>query len=91
MAEDSVGALSLSGEFSGRIDLLLTDLVLPGMSGGALSKAIRKHRPDIKTLLVSGYENKMLGSEERELPFLQKPFDRATLLRNVGDLLRTTG
>lgn len=89
VAEDSEKALRVSEGHSARIDLLLTDLVLPGMSGSALSKTIEEHRPDIKTLLVSGYDNQMLGTEYREMPFLQKPFDRTSLLRKVSDLLDT--
>ena len=89
VVEDSEKALRVSEDHSARIDLLLTDLVLPGMSGSALSKTIEEHRPDIKTLLISGYDQQMLGTEYSEMPFLQKPFDRTTLLRKVAELLDT--
>ncbi|MCS5637127.1 MAG: ATP-binding protein [Myxococcota bacterium] len=86
-ATDSREAVDLSAGHSGEIHLLLTDLVLPGMSGVDLSRVIREHRPDIRTLLVSGYDNGLLGPEERTLPFLQKPFDRSLLLERVSEVI----
>ena len=88
VAADSEEALEISDGRSGPIDLLLTDLVLPGMSGPELSRAVCQRRPGIGTLLVSGYDNFLLAPEERELPFLQKPFDRAALLGAVREALR---
>jgi CheY-like chemotaxis protein len=87
MATDSDEAVDLSAAHPGEIHLLLTDLVLPGMSGVDLSRAIQAHRPEIRTLLVSGYDNGLLGPEERMLPFLQKPFDRSLLLERVNEVI----
>jgi CheY-like chemotaxis protein len=88
VAGDSQEAFDVSDLHEGSIDVLLTDLVLPGMSGIDLSRAIRKRRPNIRTLLVSGYDYGLLGPEERKLPFLQKPFDRSALLSAVREVLR---
>ena len=87
VACDSTEAFEVSDGHQGHIDLIVTDLVLPGMSGIDLSRAIRERRPGTLTLLVSGYDNGLLGPEEREIPFLQKPFDRSGLLTAVSEVL----
>ena len=66
-------------------DLVLTDLVMPGMGGVALGRAIRARRPSVPILYMSGYSDEVFSGKE-ELPaghFLQKPFDRETLLDRV--------
>ncbi|MDG2335821.1 MAG: ATP-binding protein [Myxococcota bacterium] len=83
-AEDAMRIFEDVGE---EVDLLLTDLVLPGTSGVELSHALRERVPEMKVLLVSGYDNGMLGPEERVIPFLQKPFERASLLAKVQEVL----
>jgi len=67
-----------------RIDLVLTDLVMPGMSGVALGRAIRTRRP-VPVLYMSGFSEEVVSGKESIPPerFVQKPFDRATLLRRV--------
>jgi len=87
VACDSGEAFEVSDSHEGAIDLIVTDLVLPGMSGIDLSKEIRERRPGTLTLLVSGYDNGLLGPEERGIPFLQKPFDRSALLTAVSEVL----
>ena len=84
-AEDGEQALFLHEHET--YDLIVTDLVLPGMSGIDLSRAIQERRPGTRTLLVSGYDNGLLGPEERDIPFLQKPFDRSALLSAVSEVL----
>jgi signal transduction histidine kinase/CheY-like chemotaxis protein len=86
-AEDSEAAVRIEEAHSERIDLLVTDLVLPGMSGIELGKAIGERRPEMGILLVSGYDNVSLASDQRDVPFLQKPFDRSTLLSKVREVL----
>ena len=86
-ASDSNEAFEVSDGHQGPIDLIVTDLVLPGMSGIDLSRAIQERRPGTRTLLVSGYDNGLLGPEERDIPFLQKPFDRSALLSAVSEVL----
>ncbi|HEY1709264.1 MAG TPA: CHASE3 domain-containing protein [Rhizomicrobium sp.] len=66
------------------IDLLLTDLGLPGMSGGALSAAARVLRPDLKIVIASGYSSESASEGVPEdATFLQKPFDLLQLRRAV--------
>jgi CheY-like chemotaxis protein len=83
-------ALSVAVEHEGHIDLLLTDLVMPAMSGKELSQMLSSLRPDLKTIYMSGYAGDKLsrhGVQETGAMFLQKPFSLATLARKVRDTL----
>jgi signal transduction histidine kinase/CheY-like chemotaxis protein len=78
-------------EVDGRIDLLVTDVVMPGMSGFALAAAAREMIPGLRTLFLSGYAEEALGPEARVSKpdaFLAKPFTPDTLARRVHDMLR---
>lgn len=83
-------ALAIAADHPGSIDLLITDMVMPEMSGRALRDALQPLRPDIRTLFISGYttdalaEDGILGSRAG---FLQKPFSRAALAVRVRELL----
>ena len=80
-------ALSIDGA---KIDLLITDVVLPQMSGPALAARFRERRPALKVLFVSGYSHDELGLEAQTGPgtaFLQKPFSQRDLLERVSELL----
>ncbi len=83
-------ALSVAVEHEEHIDLLLTDLVMPAMSGKELSEKLCSLRPDLKTIYMSGYPgDKLLGHgiQETGAMFLQKPFSLSTLARKVRDTL----
>ncbi len=79
---------------SGRIDLLLTDLILPGMSGRDIAKRVGALRPDIKVLFMSGYTDDALihshGFDET-FAFLQKPFSAVSLGTKIREVLDTDG
>jgi PAS domain S-box-containing protein len=90
-ADSGAKALEISGQFQGRIDLLLTDVIMPGMTGRGLAKRLRKLRPSIKVLLVSGYaEDDGLEGRggESELDLLPKPFTPSALAAKVREILR---
>jgi DNA-binding response OmpR family regulator len=90
-AADSRQALSLAEEFAGRIHLLLTDVVLPGPSGIRIADTIKRQRPEISILYMSGYSAETHGSELASvgaLPLLPKPFSRISTLARVGRVLR---
>ena len=72
-------------------DLLLTDLMLPGIDGVALAAGLRDRWPHLKVVLMSGYtedEAVRRGVDEGEVLFLQKPFDMATLTHTLRAALR---
>jgi PAS domain S-box-containing protein len=72
------------------VDVLLTDVVMPGMSGLELAKDLRRTRPDLKILFMSGYTDQALenhGVFDTEAQFLQKPFTTDSLLRKVRAVL----
>jgi DNA-binding NtrC family response regulator len=67
-------------------DLLLTDLLLPGMHGGELANDMRQKWPSLRVIVMSGYaedEAVRRGVREGALRFLQKPFDMVTLAREL--------
>ena len=72
------------------INLLLTDVVLPEMSGRGLAEELSQRLPAIKVLYMSGYTDDVVvrtGVLERDTAFLQKPFSREALLSAVRETL----
>jgi len=89
-APDGELALHLAQRHSGPIHLLLTDVVMPGMSGRQLADRLAHARPDIKVLYASGYTDDSVvrhGVLEEGTPYLQKPFTPESLARKVRDVL----
>ena len=83
-------ALLLSEAHRGEIHLLLTDVVMPKMSGRELGERIRLQRPDLRILYMSGYTDDAIlrdGVLEDGIPFLQKPFTPEGLARKVREVL----
>jgi PAS domain S-box-containing protein len=91
-ARDGDEALAVARQHPGAIDLLITDVVMPGVSGRDLASRLTLERPDLRVLYTSGYtENMMLRSGfENGLTLLAKPFLPAELLQKVSDVLGTT-
>ena len=90
VAGDGQEAMRLAEDHSGPINLLLTDLVLPGMGGVVLYKRLSQVRPELRTLLMSGYTEKASGhpgTPESGDAFLQKPFSSVELSRRVRAVL----
>ncbi|NUN48366.1 MAG: response regulator [Candidatus Brocadiae bacterium] len=89
-AADGQAALAAARDCPGPIDLLITDSVMPHMSGGELSRTLAQERPGLRVLVVSGYLE-TAASESPDTPFLRKPFTPDDLLRKVEEVLRSQG
>jgi two-component system, cell cycle sensor histidine kinase and response regulator CckA len=84
------GALAFAGSFLGPLDMLLTDVVMPHMSGPELAMKIRQINPNIRILFMSGYSNEASGLDTPdlgELPYLAKPFTAEALASSVRHTL----
>ncbi|HLZ10339.1 MAG TPA: response regulator, partial [Chloroflexota bacterium] len=83
-------AIDLAAEYEGSIDLLVTDVVMPGLSGRRVAETLVERIPRLKVLFVSGYTDDLVvrhGVVESAVAFLQKPFTPTTLTRKVRDVL----
>lgn len=89
-ASSGTAALETLERHTGSLDLVLTDLVMPGMSGRELVDQIRRLRPGTKVLFMSGYTDDALGHNgvlESGTAFVEKPFTIDGLLRKVREVL----
>ncbi|MBN1581833.1 MAG: response regulator [Anaerolineae bacterium] len=83
-------ALSLAGQHQGKIDLLLTDVVMPHMSGRELAEKLRTLYPQVKVLFMSGYTDDTMvryGIQTAKIEFLNKPFLLNALTSKVREVL----
>jgi two-component system cell cycle sensor histidine kinase/response regulator CckA len=89
-AANAAEAIEFANLFEGEINLLLSDVVMPGMSGPEMAEMMKRARPDLKVLFASGYSDHALlrrGALARGAAFIGKPFDTDTLLARVSDLV----
>jgi two-component system cell cycle sensor histidine kinase/response regulator CckA len=90
-AENGEAGLRASGAYAGTIDMIITDVVMPGISGRELAQRVTEARPDTKVLYLSGYTEEAIAHEGALDPgtaFLQKPFTLQVLSRKVREVLR---
>ncbi|GAA0278537.1 PAS domain-containing sensor histidine kinase [Cryptosporangium japonicum] len=84
-------AVDLAATYSGRLDLLLTDITMPGLSGREVADRIRALHPAIAVLYMSGFAQRLLtskGTIDPEVTLIEKPFNRRDLLAAIDEVLR---
>jgi signal transduction histidine kinase/CheY-like chemotaxis protein len=91
-ARDGVEAISICQQHEGPVHLLLTDVVMPGMSGRELAESLSPFRPETKVLYMSGHTDDAIvrhGILDSSVPFLQKPFAVGVLIYKVREVLES--
>jgi two-component system cell cycle sensor histidine kinase/response regulator CckA len=90
VASSGAEALRVWDEHSGRIDLLLTDMIMPGgMTGSDLAAELKKRKPGLKVIFSSGYSSEFVGKDfgQGDMVFLPKPYQPQQVARMVRDAL----
>ena len=91
-AENGRAALDIVTQYTGRIHLLVTDIIMPDMNGRELARRLLRLRPGTPVLYMSGYTERTIqqnGELEPGLAFLQKPFTEQTLTEKVRAVLES--
>ena len=89
-AADGQEGLDICKGFAGRIDLIITDVVMPRMSGRELAESVARVRPDARILYMSGFTDDAIvrhGMLDEDFPFIQKPFSPELLASKTRELL----
>jgi two-component system cell cycle sensor histidine kinase/response regulator CckA len=89
-ASDGIQALDLAAKHDGAIHLLITDVVMPRLSGRELATRLAAKRPGLKVLYISGYTDDSIfrhGVLEGGMAFLQKPFNLKSIAQKVREVL----
>jgi CheY-like chemotaxis protein len=89
-AADPAEALGMAEQHSDEIQLLVTDVVLPGMNGKTLAERVEERIPDINVIFMSGYPADVIskrGIMERDVGYLSKPFSPESLAAKVREVL----
>jgi two-component system cell cycle sensor histidine kinase/response regulator CckA len=86
VADTVESSIALAGTHQGRIDLLLTDVIMPKMNGRELYDALQSGRSDLKVLFMSGYSGTVIahhGVLDEGMQFIQKPFTASALSAKI--------
>ncbi len=88
-AEDAQEAMEVYQAATHNVDLIMTDMVLPGKNGDELGRDMRRHSPDLAVLLTSGYGEASAQTESPETRtyFLAKPYSRRSLVEKIESIL----
>jgi len=92
-AADPDRGLEIARQRAQRIDLLVSDVVMPQMSGPDLARRVAELRPGTKVLFLSGYAGRVVaeGGLDPNAPFLEKPFNPEDLLKKIREVLGSSG
>jgi len=91
-AKDASDAIELARQHNGAIDLLVTDMVMPGMTGQELAVHLQREYPGLCVVFMSGYSEHAameMANADPTVRLLSKPFSRGALLRTVREILHT--
>jgi DNA-binding NtrC family response regulator len=89
-ASNGAEAIQVSAQHNGKIELLITDMVMPSMSGTDLAQLLTSQRSELKVLFTSGYTDNAIihhGTLTGDAEFLAKPFEPQALARKVREVL----
>jgi two-component system cell cycle sensor histidine kinase/response regulator CckA len=89
-AKDAADALLLFDKYATGIDLVLTDVTMPGMGGYELVQQLRERRPDLRVLFMSGYAEQARDPNEAMesgTGFVEKPFTAKLLMQRLREVL----
>ena len=86
-AENAAGLKDVVAKHAGNVDLLLTDVIMPGMSGPELGRLAKKRWPNIRVLYMSGYADEDIQELNGDFAFLQKPFTPSELTAKIAEVL----
>lgn len=91
-AKDGPSAIEIAQTYPENIDLVLTDVIMPGMGGGTLVAKLKESRPNLRGTYMSGYAGNLIadyGVLDSDKTLLHKPFTKKSLLRHVRNILDT--
>jgi two-component system, cell cycle sensor histidine kinase and response regulator CckA len=94
VAANGVAALRVAEEYSGPIRVLVTDVIMPQMSGPELARTLKKIRPGIEILYISGYTDDKVSDDDSssgDVTLMQKPFYIDDLVRKIEEILARRG
>ncbi len=90
LVDDANDGLELAKQQRGKLDLLITDLIMPGMNGRVLAEMICAEDPMLRVLFISGYSADLLEEEDADVEgaaFLAKPFSMKELVAKVREVI----
>lgn len=90
LASSSEEAIKMVENLKGSIDILLTDIVLPGLNGRELAEKVIEMKPEISVIYMSGYTDQVIGNQgilDENTDYIQKPFSPFFLLKKVREVL----
>jgi two-component system, cell cycle sensor histidine kinase and response regulator CckA len=90
IAENGPEALQTAGQYSGQIDLLLSDVIMPRMPGSQLARQLLAQRPTVRVLLMSGFAQPILdsgGHLDAGMTLIEKPFSGPSLLAKIAQII----